>query len=115
MPELPDLEVFSHNLNKKLAKKVLKQLILVNKTKLKAPATQFKKGLEGATLKKIYREGKELHLLFDNDEVLGLHLMLRGKLHVFTKKNDQKNTIIELLFADDTGLALADYQGAATP
>ena len=115
MPELPDLEVFSHNLNKKLAKKELEEVNVINKTRLKVPETQLKKSLEGATLKKIYREGKELHLAFDNDEVLGLHLMLHGKLHLFTKKNEQKNTIIELRFNDDTGLALTDYQGAATP
>ena len=43
MPELPDLEVFSHNLNKKLAKKELKEVTVVNKSKLKVPATQLKK------------------------------------------------------------------------
>lgn len=115
MPELPDLEVFSHNLNKKLAKKKLKEVTVVNKSKLKVPATQLKESLEGAVLKKVYREGKGLHFAFENDNVLGLHLMLHGKLNLFEKKNDQKNTIIELLFDDDTGLTLSDYQGAATP
>jgi len=113
MPELPDLEVFSRNLNKKLAKKELKKVAVINKSKLKIPEAQLKKSLEGATLKKIYREGKELHFAFDNSEVLGLHLMLHGKLQLFNKKNDQKNTIIELIFDDDTGLVLSDYQGAA--
>ena len=113
MPELPDLEVFSRNLNKKLAKKELGEVAVLNKSKLKIPETQLKKSLEGSTLKKIYREGKELHFAFDNNEVLGLHLMLKGKLDWFTRKNDQKNTIIELTFDDDTGLALSDYQGAA--
>ena len=115
MPELPDLEIFSHNLNKKLAKKELKEVAVVNKSKLKIPATQLKKGLEGAKLKKVYREGKELHFAFDNDQVLGLHLMLHGKLNLFETRNEQKNTIIELLFDGDTSLALSDYQGAATP
>ena len=108
MPELPDLEVFSRNLNKKLAKKELGEVAVLNKSKLKIPETQLKKSLEGSTLKKIYREGKELHFAFDNNEVLGLHLMLKGKLDWFTRKNDQKNTIIELTFDDDTGLALSD-------
>ena len=115
MPELPDLEVFSRNLNKRLAKKKLKEVTVVNKSKLKVPATQLKKNLEGAKLEKVYREGKELHFAFDNDAVLGLHLMLHGKLNLFEEKNDQKNTVIELLFDDDSGLALSDYQGAATP
>jgi formamidopyrimidine-DNA glycosylase len=115
MPELPDLEVFSRNLNKKLAKKTVKEIAIKNKSKLKVPPATLKKSLEGAALKKVYREGKELHFAFDNNEVLGLHLMLHGKLNLFIEKNDQKNTILELLFDDDTGLALSDYQGAATP
>ena len=115
MPELPDLEIFSHNLNKKLAKKELKEVAVVNKSKFKIPSTQLKKSLEGAKLKKVYREGKELHFAFDNDQVLGLHLMLHGKLNLFETRNEQKNTIIELLFDGDTSLALSDYQGAATP
>ena len=114
MPELPDLEVFSHNLNKKLAKKELKEVTVVNKSKLNVTVTQLKKALEGAILKKVYREGKELHFAFANDAVLALHLMLHGGLGYYTDKNIPKNTIIELAF-ENTGLALSDYQGAATP
>ena len=115
MPELPDLQVFSYNLNKKLAGKTLRKVTIVNEKKLKSSASAFKKALEKHKLKKIERVGKELHLEFDNNAVLGLHMMLRGQLHLFEKKNDQKYTIIELLFDDDTGLAMADYQGQATP
>jgi formamidopyrimidine-DNA glycosylase len=46
---------------------------------------------------------------------LALHLMLHGQLHVFEKKNEQKYSIIELLFADGKGLVLSDFQKAATP
>lgn len=115
MPELPDLQVFSSNLHKKLAGKMLKKISIVNEKKLKSPASAFKKNLEKHKLKKVERVGKELHFEFDNDAVLGLHLMLRGQLHLFEGKNDHKYTIIELLFDDDTGLAMADFQGQATP
>jgi formamidopyrimidine-DNA glycosylase len=63
----------------------------------------------------VYRDGKELHFRFNNGNVLALHLMLRGQLNIFEKKNEHKYSIIELLFSDDTGLALSDYQKAATP
>ncbi|MEJ7829636.1 MAG: Fpg/Nei family DNA glycosylase, partial [Segetibacter sp.] len=55
------------------------------------------------------------HFQFANGSVLGLHLMLHGELFLFTSTNDHKNTIIELLFDDDAGLALTDYSGLATP
>src|SRR5687768_4069310 len=115
MPELPDLQVFAGNLDKKLAGKKVKEVKVENKTNLKASVSELKKSIEGETIKKIYREGKELHIEFKNGEVLGLHLMLRGRLHLFEEKNKEKNTIIGLLFDDDTGIAMTDYQGKATP
>jgi formamidopyrimidine-DNA glycosylase len=113
MPELPDLQVFSRNLQKKLSGKKLKRLKVVNRSKLKVPEKKLKTSLEKQELKKIYREGKELRFVFANANVLGMHLMLNGNLYLFDKTNDHKNTIIELLFADDSGLALTDYQGMA--
>lgn len=115
MPELPDLQVFSRNLDKRLSGKVLKEVNVVNASKLKVPAKELKDALEGEQLVKVYREGKELHFEFKNGNVLGLHLMLNGNLYLFSKANEHKNTIIELLFNDETGLALTDFQGMATP
>jgi formamidopyrimidine-DNA glycosylase len=115
MPELPDLEVFSTNLQKKFAGKKLQQVRVVNKKKLKVTPAKLKKSLEGSALKKVYREGKEIHFAFSNGNVLGWHLMLRGGMSAFEKKNDAKYTIMELLFSNSSGLALTDYQSAATP
>jgi len=39
--------------------------------------------------------------------------MLHGNLNLFEGENEKKNTIIELHFDKDTGLALTDYQGAS--
>lgn len=115
MPELPDLQVFSRNLTKLLSGKTLKKVTVVNDRKLKTPEKILKKSLEKQALQKVYREGKELRFEFSNGNILGLHLMLKGQLYLFEKKNEHKKTIIELLFADGTGLAMADYQGMATP
>jgi len=114
MPELPDLQVFSRNLNKKLSGKTIKKVTVVNNKKLNVSKNELKKSLEGQVLSKIFRAGKELHFEFEDGTLLGLHLMLHGKLYLFEETNEEKNTIIELLFDDDTGLALTDFQGAAT-
>jgi formamidopyrimidine-DNA glycosylase len=113
MPELPDLNVFASNLDKKLAGKKVEKIEVKNKSKLKVSVSELKKEIEGSKLKKVYREGKELHFEFSNGTILGLHLMLHGSLHFFEGENEKKNTIIELYFDKDTGLALTDYQGAA--
>ena len=115
MPELPDLQVFSKNLHQELSGKTIKKIIVHNTKKLKIPAKLFQTTLKGQVLESVYREGKELHFEFSKGDVLALHLMLKGKLYLFKKKNQQKYTIIEILFDDDTGLALTDFQGQATP
>ncbi|WP_423149683.1 Fpg/Nei family DNA glycosylase [Rubrolithibacter danxiaensis] len=114
MPELPDLQVFSRNLNKKLAGKTLKTISVYKVSKLNISQQDIKKQLEGEKLEEIYREGKELRFRFKNGHKLGMHLMLNGKLFLFEKENKQKNMVAELVFNDDTGLVLADFQGLAT-
>ncbi len=113
MPELPDLEAFSLNLQTELSGKRLQKLTAVNKSKLKIPEKDLKSTLENQELKKIYREGKELRFQFANGNILGLHLMLNGDMYLFEKSNEHKYAIVELLFDDDTGLAVTDFQGMA--
>ena len=115
MPELPDLQVFSRNIHKKVAGKKIKRLNVLLNTRIKASVRKLKKELEGQVVKSVYREGKELHIACKNGSVLGLHLMLHGDIHLFAGKNENKNTIIEMIFDDDTGLALTDWQKMATP
>lgn len=114
MPELPDLEVFSHNLEKKLKGKTLKE-ITVHSTKLNVTHKELQDTLLGQKLSSVYREGKELYFKFSKGDILALHLMLHGQLYYFEGKNDQKFAIIELLFDDNEGLVLTDFQKAATP
>jgi formamidopyrimidine-DNA glycosylase len=113
MPELPDLNVFARNLNKELAGKKVEEIEVKNKSKLKTPVSELKKEIEGSKLKKVYREGKELHYEFSNGNILGMHLMLHGGLEISNDKNDKKHTIVELHFEKDKILVLTDYQGVA--
>jgi len=115
MPELPDLQVFSHNLNKKLNGKTVKTVVVHKAPKLNVTHKELQDTLQGQKLSSVYRDGKELFFKFSKGDVLGLHLMLHGKLFLFEGKNDNKYPIIELLFTDDTGLVLTDFQGIAAP
>jgi formamidopyrimidine-DNA glycosylase len=113
MPELPDLQVFSKNLDKQLSGKKLKEIEIFNDKKLKTPKAAVKKSIEGEKLKEVYREGKELRFAFANGNILGMHLMLNGDLYLFKKETDKKNKIAALLFEDGQGLVLTDFQGMA--
>jgi len=115
MPELPDLQVFSHNLTKLFKGKKLEKIEIKVAQKLNVPEKQVQDALEGSKLAKVVRVGKELQFQFDNHHVLATHLMLHGQLQQFDKTNNHKFTIVEMLFEGDKGLALTDFQKAATP
>ncbi len=108
MPELPDIEVFTRNLNTLFAGKKLKQIKIVNGQKLKDTSSAFAKALNGKTLKKIYRSGKEMRFEFSGGTLLGLHLMLTGDLFLFDKKNEHGSAIAEFYFEGGQGLVLTD-------
>jgi formamidopyrimidine-DNA glycosylase len=107
MPEIPDVEVFSKNLNKVLANKKLIKVKVVNGKKL-ADTAKALSSLEGKTLKRVYRSGKEFRFEFTDGTLLGLHLMLTGDIFLFDKKNDHHSTIVELYFEGNNNLALTD-------
>lgn len=108
MPELPDLQVFSKNLEKKLAGKKLIKIEIQNAYKIDAHESTLKTELVGKKLKTISREGKELFFYFDGNRTLSFHLMLNGKFYFFKESNTHGDKIIELLFEDKTGLVLTD-------
>jgi len=112
MPEIPDLNIFSRNLSKRLNGKTLIEINVIVPRKLKVPESALKDALEGQQLAAIAREGKELYFSFQNGHVLGLHLMLHGTMYWYEGKNENRFTIVELLFSDNTGLAITDWQKA---
>lgn len=116
MPELPDLQAFSHNLTKRLKGKTLKEIIVTESKKLNVPEKELKETLEGRELEKIERAGKELHARFEGGHSLGLHLMLHGGLSLYKDGDEEpKFKIITLKFDDGINLSLTDFQKAATP
>jgi formamidopyrimidine-DNA glycosylase len=114
MPELPDLQVFSHNLSKKLVGKTVEKLHAINLKKLKTSEKDLNAAITGAVVLSVSREGKELCFTFDNGHVLAVHLMLKGQLHFWQERQDQKFKIFEFVFRDGTCLAMTDFQRQAT-
>ena len=112
MPELPDLQIFAKNLNAIFKGKRLLKMNVVNSKKLKGEAEDIKKTVEGKLLTSVNRTGKELRFEFENNVLLGMHLMLHGNLYLFEKANKNDFTIVELNF-ENKGLALTDWQGNA--
>lgn len=114
MPELPDLQAFSHTLCSRLVGKRVEKIHAIYTKKLNVSERRLRDALVGATLSSVYREGKELYFVFDNGNTVALHLMLKGQMNFFHQKNQEKFAILELLFTDGIGLAVADFQKQAT-
>jgi formamidopyrimidine-DNA glycosylase len=108
MPEIPDIAVFAKNLDTFFAGKKLTKIKVVNGKKLPDTQKKLSTNLEGKTLKKIYRSGKEMRFEFSDATILGLHLMLTGDIFVFQNKNDHLSTIVEMIFEGENALALTD-------
>ena len=112
MPEIPDLNIFSRNLAKQLVGKTLIEINILIPRRLKLPETAFKEALVGKVLTAINRKGKQLYFVFGEKHVLSMQLMLYGSMHWYEYKNENKFTIAELLFSDNMGLAITDWQKA---
>lgn len=114
MPELPDLQAFSQNLQQRLAGKKVNAIQLTSK-KTEATVEEFESALNGHTIEKVFREGKQLRITFSNGRLLGLHLMLHGELHIAAADEAVKFSVFELLFDDAEKFVLSDFQKQARP
>ena len=108
MPELPEIEVFTNNLNKLIAGKKILKIKVVNGKKLKDSPKELSKRLDGKELKRIYRAGKEMRFEFKDGTLLGMHLMLTGDIFPFEKNNMHQSTIVEMYFEGGQNIALND-------
>jgi len=116
MAELPDLTVFAKTLNHYFKGYPLKHIKVTVAKKLNVSEKELKKELEGSKLDLVQREGKTLEFHFDNGQILGLHLMLRGELTLIRDENpNPKFEIIRFDFGKHGAFAVIDFLKQAKP
>jgi formamidopyrimidine-DNA glycosylase len=115
MPEVPELNIVGITLQKHFKGQKFKHIDVLWKKRVKASNEEFNAAFEGATLLSVSRNGKELHLRFDNDHILGIHMMLTGKMVLLPTDQNLKNPIFELLFENGAGIMVLDGMGQAKP
>lgn len=114
MPELPDLQVFAANLQKKLKGKELTAIELHVSKKIHVPEKELNKQFVGKKLQHVNRLGKQLYFDFGKKASFSMHLMLHGKL--ILQPADEalpKHPVISFDFGDEK-LILTDFQKMAT-
>jgi len=112
MPELPDLHVYSENLEKLILNKTIVSVTVYDTRKIDTPSI-FSEKLQNASIQNIVREGKELHFMLTNGNSFGVHLMLSGKFFITTQEGAEKikSKIAALFFEDGQAFVICDYQG----
>ena len=114
MPELPDLQAFSQNLQQRLAGKQVVGVEL-NSKKSNVTAAELEKVLKGKIVEAVYREGKQLRIKFSENVLLGLHLMLHGELHLVQADELLKFSVFELSLDHKEKFVMSDFQKQARP
>lgn len=116
MAELPDLTVFAGILNRRFKGKTLEGLDVKVEKKINVTGKALAEALEGRELLEVTREGKTLQLHFAGEQILGLHLMLRGELILIDSENTElRFEILKFHFKGGSGFAVVDMQKMATP
>jgi formamidopyrimidine-DNA glycosylase len=113
MPEIPDVEVYRRNLERRLAGQEVTE-VLVHRPKRSPPVETLTAAVGGSKLDKIVREGKELVYWFDSGHALAVHLMLTGKFELKPDLDAMEDRRVSLRFSNGDLLTLSDRQGFAT-
>ena len=116
MPELPDLHVFTRNLNARLAGRTVRTVRLWRARRRNFTNKAIADALENRTLLAVYREGKEALFTFDNGRRLSMHLMLSGRFNLVPDPAAVEFARLGIEFDADASewLVVSDPDGWAT-
>jgi len=108
MPELPEVETIKEELKKALEGKKIVEVCVHHPLVIREPkAEEFKKGLVGATIKRILRKGKVLILELSNGKSLVIHLKMTGQL---IYPGEGKKSRVSFRLSDSTYLDFNDQR-----
>ncbi|MDA9723110.1 bifunctional DNA-formamidopyrimidine glycosylase/DNA-(apurinic or apyrimidinic site) lyase [Candidatus Pelagibacter sp.] len=97
MPELPEVEIVRQSLNKSIAGKIIKDILIKNRNlRFKIPKN-FKKNILKKKITKVDRFSKHLILKFEDSSNLMIHLGMSGTIHLISKSR-KKNSITNTSF-----------------
>lgn len=108
MPELPEVETIKRQLNLLTAGKKIKEAEVLLPKIIKAPLAEFKKTVEGATIKELDRRAKVLIIKLSNGWSMLVHLKLSGQLIFDGQKF--KHTRVVFQFSDGHCLIFNDMR-----
>lgn len=113
MPELPEVETITKQLQREIKGKKIKEIkINLSKIVQASSISFFKKKVLKAKIKKVWRRAKMIIIELNNDYSLMIHLKLSGQLLYFPKKRKEypKYTHLLFIFSDNSVLSFNDLR-----
>ncbi len=124
MPELPEVETISKDLNKELAGKTIKKALVAKDYKTFPEPKEFIKLLVNSKIKEVTRIAKVIVFIFENkEEKLTFHLAMTGRVLLHNSHNDslgedafskvshkEKHIKVCLQFEDSSFLTFSDVR-----
>ncbi len=105
MPELPEVETVKETLKRNILGKTIKNVEVFYEPIVEYPSVEeFKKKLEGQTIKDLSRRGKWIEFILD-DYILLSHLRMEGKYY-YRKVGDKKEKHQHVFFNFTDGISL---------
>ena len=96
MPELPEVEIVRHSLNKKIIQKTIKKVIVRNRHLRTKIPLNFKKILEKQKILNVGRFSKYLIIFLSGRSKLLIHLGMSGTIHLL--EHNKKNLMTNMSF-----------------
>lgn len=110
MPELPDLAVFSENLQARLQGKTVYSVECHRAIRLNRSPEELRNSLCNTSIASVRRAGKEIAFEFSNSSTLFVHLMLQGEFSITPDPGAVRSRMLTLGLGDKS-LVVSDREG----
>ena len=112
MPELPEVELISEALNQLVSGfKITMAELLREKLAPAATPESFSKLLKNTTIKRVFRRGKHILFVLDNEKTLIVHLRMSGRFMLLpAEKDDPKFAHAIFYFGEESRLVFQDQR-----
>jgi formamidopyrimidine-DNA glycosylase len=112
MPELPDVEAYARNLEKRVAGQTVTEVLLYRPGKANVTAKQLNNAVASAKPVTLAHDGKEVLIRFDNGKAIRIHLMLEGRFDLSSCVEDIEFKVFAFRFGE-LYLVVSDPKGWA--
>ncbi len=115
MPELPEVETISRDLNTHLSGKTINTVTILDNRNLRGiDSNNFINKLTGTTISKIYRKGKALIVDISDGFSIIFHLRMTGKFIIQDKTLEHEKHSMVIFTTDTENIIFADIRKFAT-